>query len=272
MLQNFYRNMSISALALAALGLAANADQGCDLTDGLAVQPAAFQTEAEACLSGVDGAESDTFLQMELRRLADEARAGAGQGQLEHLASLTAAAQVHAYDMAIRGYIAHRDPEGRSHLERVRLLERTHLIGAFGANMAVIEDSASAAEAFRALMSDPVNAENTVRSEFDHTGIAAVRANGRIYLVQLFSGVEGKLNAPMPVRISSRTDLKAQFADSRAKPVGWSFVSLAGKVLARGKGSRVPATQFAGEAGYLTIDMARDDDLYTLKGPAVSQF
>ena len=62
MLQNFYRNMSISALALAALGLAANADQGCDLTDGLAVQPAAFQTEAEACLSGVDGAESDTFL------------------------------------------------------------------------------------------------------------------------------------------------------------------------------------------------------------------
>lgn len=215
MLQQRYRYMSISALALAALGLAANADQGCDLSDGLALQPAAFQSETVACLETAKGVEADIYMQNELSRLTDAVRTSQGTDGLKTLKSLNEAARIHAFDMATRDYIAHSDPEGRGHLDRVRLLERTHLIGAFGANMAVISDFATASEAFDALKSDPVNADNMARAEFDHMGIAAVRANGRIYVVQLFSGVEGRRDTPLPSHISSHNYRAAKYAAAR---------------------------------------------------------
>jgi len=264
--------MSISALALAALGLTANAQQACDLSDGLGLQPAAFQTETEACFEGLNGVTPDTFMQTELRRFTEAARTSAGKDRLENLPTLKKAAMIHAYDMAVRGYVAHDDLEGRSHLDRVRLLDRSHLMGAFGANMAIVDDSATAAEAYDALMADSANRTNLTREEFDHTGVAAVRANGRIYLVQLFSRVEGKLQAPVPTQMNGKTDLKAVFAESRAEPLGWSVVSTSGNVLAQGIGNSVPASELKGQSGYLTIDMALGKDRYTLKGPAVSLF
>ena len=272
MLQKHYRYMSISALALAALGLTAHADQGCDLSNGLGLQPAAFQTETEACFEGLNGVSADTFMQSQLRVFTDATRTENGKEGLESLAALNEAARIHAYDMAVRGYAAHEDLEGRSHLDRVRLLDRTHLIGAFGANMAIVDDAATAEEAFRALMADPANKANLVRGEFDHAGIAAVRANGRIYLVQLFSRVEGKLKSPVPAQMNGKTDLKAVFAESRAEPLGWSVVSTSGDVIAQGIGDSVPASELKGKTGYLTIDMALGADRYTLKGPAVSLF
>lgn len=264
--------MSISALALAALGLTANAQQACDLSDGLGLQPAAFQTETEACFEGLNGVTPDTFMQGQLGQFTAADRSNAGKASLENLATLNEAARIHAYDMAVRGYVAHEDMEGRSHLDRVRLLDRTHLMGAFGANMAIVDDSATPEEAYRALMADPANKANLKRGEFDHTGVAAVRANGRIYLVQLFSRVEGKLQAPVPTQMNGKTDLKAVFAESRAEPLGWSVVSTSGNVLAKGIGDRVPASELKGQSGYLTIDMALGKDRYTLKGPAVSLF
>ena len=272
MLQKQYRYMSISALALAALGLTANAQQACDLSDGLGLQPAAFQTETEACFEGLNGVTPDTFMQGQLGQFAAADRSDAGKASLTNLATLNEAARIHAYDMAVRGYVAHEDMEGRSHLDRVRLLDRTHLVGAFGANMAIVDDSATPEEAYRALMADPANKANLKRGEFDHTGVAAVRANGRIYLVQLFSRVEGTLQAPMPTQMNGKTDLKAVFAESRAEPLGWSVVSTSGNVLAKGIGDSVPASELKGQSGYLTIDMALGKDRYTLKGPAVSLF
>ena len=191
--------MSISALALAALGLTANAQQACDLSDGLGLQPAAFQTETEACFEGLNGVTPDTFMQGQLGQFAAADRSDAGKASLTNLATLNEAARI-------------------------------------------------------------------------HTGVAAVRANGRIYLVQLFSRVEGTLQAPMPTQVNGKTDLKAVFAESRAEPLGWSVVSTSGNVLAKGIGDSVPASELKGQSGYLTIDMALGKDRYTLKGPAVSLF
>ena len=272
MLQINYKYLSISALALAALGLTAYADSSCDLTDGLSAQPAAFQQETEACFEGLNGVKSDPQLQIELRRLTEAARSERGNKDLANLVSLSEAARIHGYDMAVRDYVAHDDPEGRSHLDRVRLLDRRVLIGAFGANMAVVDENATAEEAFAALMADPANVANLNRTAFDHMGIAAIRADGRIYLIQLFARVDGQLEAPLPANMSQRTDLKAVFAESRAEPVGWSVVSADGDVLAKGIGDTAPASSLKGQSGYLNIDMALGKDLYTLKGPAVSLF
>ena len=81
--------------------------------------------------------------------------------------------------------------------------------------MAVISDFGTAAEAFNALKSDPVNAANMARSEFDHMGIAAVRANGKIYIVQLFSGVEGRVDSPSPDYVSSKVNSEVRLAQAR---------------------------------------------------------
>ncbi|KCZ48862.1 CAP domain-containing protein [Hyphomonas pacifica] len=272
MLQINYKYMSISALALAALGLTAYADSSCDLTDGLSAQPAAFQKETDACLEGLNGVNADSYMQNQLRHLTAAARSERGIKELTNLPSLNRAALIHAYDMAVRDYIAHDDPEGRSHLDRVGLLDRRVLIGAFGANMAVVDENATAEEAFAALMADPANVANLNRMAFDHMGVTAVKANGRIYLIQLFARVEGQLEAPLPVNMSQRTDLRAVFAESRAEPVGWSVVSADGDVLAKGIGDTAPAYSLTGQSGYLNIDMALGKDLYTLKGPAVSLF
>ena len=88
MLQKQYRYMSISALALAALGLTANAQQACDLSDGLGLQPAAFQTETEACFEGLNGVTPDTFMQGQLGQFTAADRSNAGKASLENLATL----------------------------------------------------------------------------------------------------------------------------------------------------------------------------------------
>lgn len=263
--------MSISALALAALGMTANA-QGCDLSDGFAAQPAAFQMEVESCFEGLNGVKSDTFMESEFRRLAAADRAAANLDPLENLASLNEAARAHGYDMAVRHYAAHTDPEGRSHLDRVRLLDRQRLIGAFGANVAIVDEDATPEEAYRAVMADKANASNMTRKAFDHMGVATVRADGKLYVVQLFARVEGQLKSPLPTQIDSRTDLNAVFAESAAEPIGWSVVSSDGDVLARGIGSRVAAQVPEGKTGYLNIDMALGQDVYSVKGPAVLMF
>lgn len=272
MLQTHYKFMSISALALAALGLTATAQDVCDLTDGLSAQPAAFQSETAACFEGLNGVQGDSYMTNELRRLTNEVRAQQGRDALGHLSSLDQAARIHGYDMAVRDYISHDDPEGRSQLDRVRMIDRSVLIGAFGANLAVVGADATPEEAFRALMSDPANAANLTREEFDHLGVTAVRSGDRIYLMQLFARVEGRLRTPVPATLDQRTDLQAQFAESRAEPVGWSVVSPDGQVLARGIGEWTPEALPAGQSGYLNIDMALGKDRYTLKGPAVSHF
>ena len=69
--------------------------------------------------------------------------------ELQSLSSLIDAARLHAYDMAVRGYAAHEDLEGRTHLDRVRMMERSRLIGAFGANVVVVKAGTSAEDTDR---------------------------------------------------------------------------------------------------------------------------
>ena len=262
--------LSVSALAFAVLSGPSFAGSACDLSDGYGITPSSFLQEADTCLAGVDGVYTDTSLEGDLLKLADAQRAAQGISGIESLDSLTKAARLHAYDMAVRGYASHQDPEGRSHLDRVRMVERSRLIGSFGANVVVVKAGLPAEEIQKAIVADAANAANFRRSEFDHMGIAAVEANGLLYIVELFARVDGTLDTPLPTVAMPHTDLAANFSDDKLEPVGWSVVSPSGKTLMRGIGGRMPATLPSIDEGYLQVDVAHGEDVYTLKGPALS--
>ncbi|WP_321489857.1 CAP domain-containing protein [uncultured Hyphomonas sp.] len=271
MLHHAYKFLSVSALALAALSGPSLADAGaaCDLSNGYAITPAAFQQEANACLKGVSGVETDTVMADKLMSLVGEQRASLGKSELSALGSLNEAARLHALDMAVRGYASHTDLEGRSHLDRVRMMERSALIGAFGANIVIVKAGASVEDVQKVMVADEANAANLARDEFDHMGVAAVEANGVLYVVQLFTRVDGQLKTPVPMVAAPRTNLAADFTD-QFEPVGWSVVSASGETLMRGMGSKMPASVPDISEGYLQMDVELGNSVYTLRGPAIS--
>jgi len=269
MLHATYKFLSVSALAFAALSGPSFAGT-CDLSDGFGMTPAAFQEEADSCLEGLAGVNPDTFLENELMRLASERRAESGADEMVPLHSLILAARLHAYDMAVRGYAAHEDLEGRSHLDRVRMIDRTRLIGAFGANVIVVKAGMPAEEVQKLIAADAANASNFTRREFDHMGVGLVESNGMLYIVELFARVDGTLESPMPSVASPGMKLAADFSNDKLEAVGWSVVSAKGDTLLRGIGNKLPATLPAIEEGYLQMDVALGKDVYTLKGPALS--
>ncbi len=271
MLRRTYKFLSVSALALAALSgpSFAEADTACDLSNGYAAAPAAFQQEANACLNGIDGVETDAVLADQLLRLTDAQRTSQGGSELSTLSSLNEAARLHALDMAVRGYASHKDPEGRTHLDRVRMLERSRLIGAFGANIVIVKAGASAEDVQKVIMADEANAANLKRDAFDHMGVAAVEANGVLYVVELFARIDGQLNTPVPMVAAPRTNLAANYGD-QFEPVGWSVVSANGETLMRGIGSKMPASVPEISEGFLQMDVEHGNSIYTLRGPAIS--
>lgn len=262
--------MSVSALALAVSSGPSFAAQLCDLSDGFAMTPAAFSQEADACLEGLNGVKSDSYLTNQLLSLAGDYRKNANEERLESLATLNKAARVHAYDMAVRGYAAHEDLEGRSHLDRVRILDRRVLIGAFGANVIITDAGQSAEEIQQLIVADNANADNFTRKEFDHVGMAAVESDGRLYIVQLFARVDGQLEEALPSVAVPGMNVQAAFSNEKLEPVGWSVVSASGETLLRGSGTTIPRTMPNHEGGYLELDVALGTDVYTLKGPALS--
>jgi uncharacterized protein YkwD len=271
MLRHTYKILSVSALALAALSgpSFAEADAACDLSNGYAIAPSAFQQEANACLKDASGAEADAIMADKLLRLASAQRASEGGSELQMLNSLNEAARLHALDMAVRGYASHEDLEGRSHLDRVRMMERSALIGAFGANIVIVKAGTSAEDVQKVIMADEVNAANLTRNEFDHMGAAAVEANGVLYVVELFARVDGQLNTPVPMVAAPRTNLAANYNDN-FRPVGWSVVSASGETLMRGIGSKLPASVPEISEGFLQMDVEHGNSIYTLRGPAIS--
>ncbi len=262
--------MSLSVLAFAALGATASADPSCDLTDGFAITPAAFEQEADACFEGLVGVSADTWIENQLLNKAAAVRDDANYDALTPMASLRLAARAHAYDMAVRGYVGHDDLEGRTHLDRVRMFDRTELIGAFGANIAILKAGATADEIQAALLADPANKANMERRDFDHIGVAAVEADGKLYVVQLFARVEGSLRSPLPATAQPNMNIAANLEDKGASLVGWSIVTASGETVAQGTGRKLPAVLPANANGFLQLDVEYGRDVYTLKGPAIS--
>lgn len=212
--------------------------------------------------------EASGFSASLLRAVASERRE-AGVAPLAEHQTLSLVAEMHARDMARRSYAADVSPEGVTLMDFVRQADRQTLYGAFGTAIAVVDAQMNAEAVLAALMSDPANAENVLRSGFDHVGIGAVEQDGRLYVVQLLARVEGRLAQPLPVNAGAADSLRVDWAGRGMTPVSWSVNDSSGETLLRGSGGRIRDARGTAIEGYLDLDVAMGMDVYTLRGPYV---
>lgn len=251
------QDMQASACTIADAGLPATVDQ--------------YLPAAQTCLAAPPAGVSPRA-DLEAQVLADlnAARADAGLAPLDARPALAEAARLHTIDMASRGYAAHVDPEGRDHLDRIRTLDRTGLIGSVGGNVAIAADASALAPALTAM---GVDRDNVLRQEFTDIGVGVTEADGRIFAVAVFARVDGELDAPLPVtaqRIASvSTNLDERMANFAAIPQsrvdGLRLSSADGAVLAESLGRSISVP--AGDA-YLDIVVDQGDGVLYLRGPA----
>lgn len=279
MLQFYDKHLTLSVLALAALTGPALADTApatgsasatpCTLEDGLSTSPRAFASEASACLERAES-ETETAVAARIDALTDYRRARFNMAPLEHRASFDAAARLHALDMAERGYAAHQSPEGLNHLDRVRRLDRTVLIGASGANVTIVPAGTEPVDAFNALVSDPVNAANLTRDAFTHAGVGvAESADGQVYIVQVFAQVDGELAEPLAYALAASQPVAATFVDARFEQAGWRLSIPETGASARGFGDALGQRRLGEGTAYLAIEAELGNRIYELSGPAV---
>lgn len=280
MLQFYDKALAVSVLALAALTAPAQADvasatlppAACDLTDGYGAGVHAFNAEVAACLNESD-ADAHAETATRISALTERHRARFDMAPLEMRESLDAAARAHALDMAARGYAAHADDLGRSHSQRLRMIDRSLLVGASGANIVVVPAGMDPIDIFNALIGDPVNADNLTRDAFTHSGLGlAASEDGKLYVVQLFAQVDGELDQPLPLALPPMAELGAHFTDARFEQAGWRLERADGVALTRGGGETLTASARTLEPGtaYLDIEAVMGTDTYRLAGPAVA--
>lgn len=275
MLQKYDKLRAPSLLALAAAGsaliaLPAAAEAACDLSDGYGQDVVSYVQEVEACLasSTVFAADRETAVIEQ----TNAARDAAGLEPLERRASLDQAARAHALDMAARNYAGHSDLEGRGHVYRMRALDRQVLASATGANVVVLNAKTSAGDIYDAIRSDEANRDNLDRDAFNATGLGIAEADGRIFVVQMLTTVDGELEAPLPLQIAGATSFHPRVSEDYFRTAGWNLTDEAGNRLAGGHMMRLPATSMdSPENAYLDILVELDTDTYVLRGPIVSR-
>ena len=277
MLQFYDKKMILSALAVAALAGSASATAAdretepiaCDLSDGYASSVDAYVGEATSCLATAETGDV-AAVDARIRALTERHRARNNMAPLADRVSLNEAARAHAMDMAVRSYAAHVSPEGLNHMDRVRRLDRTGLYGAMGANITIVPAGTDPIDAFNALISDPVNAQNLTREVFTHSGIGVAKAeDGRLYIVQVLAQLDGELNQPAPITLARSVRVSAEFADTRFEQTGWRLESGDAVRLASGGTSGISARSLPAETGLIEINARLGTEVYALQGPAL---
>ena len=273
MLQKYDVPRAFSLLALAAasgtiMALPAIAQTACSLENGYADGLVSYVAEVESCLSVNSDFEARS--ETALFDATNSQRARAGVPSLNRRASLDRAARAHALDMAARGYAGHDDLEGRGHIYRMRALDRQVLASATGANVAVLDANASPAEIFEAISADSANRQNLVHDAFTDTGLGIAEAEGRLYVVQMLTTVDGELESPLPLQVAGATNITPRVNQNYFRRAGWNLSDAAGNRLAGGTMMRMHGAAIdQADTGYLDVLVQVDADPYVLKGPIV---
>ena len=274
MLQFYDRIRTASLLALAAAGgtliaLPAAASEACDLSDGYGDSLVAYVQEVDACLG--ESQAFDASAEDAVTGLTNARREQAGLEPLARRASLDKAARAHALDMAARGYAGHMDLEGRGHVYRMRALDRQVLASATGANVVILSADADAETIYETIRSDEANRENLARPGFTDTGLGIARKNGRTYVVQMLTTVDGELETPLPLALASATSFSPKVREDMFRTAGWNLTDADGRRIAGGSLMRMHADSIDfDDSAYLDVLVELDTDTYVLKGPMIA--
>lgn len=145
-------------------------------------QPNPQSNSAAGSSSGEDSAAEN-----ELLEAANQTRERAGAPPLRMDESLREAARAHAQQMIANGRLDHQFSGEPSLVQRIALvtpLDGAPTIDRAGENVAY---ATTAPEVNTALMHSPPHRENLLDTGFNVVGIAAIRSQGRLYVVQDFA-------------------------------------------------------------------------------------
>ncbi|MEO0465956.1 MAG: CAP domain-containing protein [Pseudomonadota bacterium] len=275
MLQIYDKPIFFTALAMAVLGTTAPANATsvpgevvCTPETGYADSVTGFHAEAANCLA-LDLSDVEIQIADRTAMLTQRNRSAFNLAPLNARASLGYAARLHAMELAAREQASHTDSLDRSHLDRLRILDRRAVFGASGANIAVVPAGTSPEDAFNALIADPVNAENLTRDVFTHSAVGVAEStNGDVYVVQLFAQVDGELDAPAPIILNTPLSVSASLDNSGFHQSGWRLEA-GDSTLRRASGEMVRAPIFGSGTGFIEIEAELGTATYRLKGPAI---
>ena len=261
--------LALAAASSALITLPATAGEACDLSDGYGDGLVSYVEEIDACLTETQA--FDIAAEDGVATLTNVSRAEAGLEPLARRDSLDKAARAHALDMAHRGYAGHTDLEGRGHVYRMRALDRQVLASATGANVVILGADADADAIYETIRSDEANRNNLSRPGFTDTGLGIARANGRTYVVQMLTTVDGELESPLPLALASATSFSPKVREDMFRTAGWNLTDADGRRLAGGSLMRMHTDSLDfNDAAYLDVLVELDTDTYVLKGPMIA--
>ena len=133
---------------------------------------------------------------------SNETRRQAGKKSLTLDSALTEVARFHSHDMGVRNYLAHRSPDGISHLHRVALWHR-RLIGLVGENlyearMYSQDHVALARMVVQGWLKSPSHRANLLQTDLTHIGIGVEQQGDVIRFTQILALVSAYLITPVP--------------------------------------------------------------------------
>lgn len=132
------------------------------------------------------GATGPAELEDALHRAVNAFRAGQDLVPLERRPALDAVARAHSADMAARGYLAHRTPEGADWVDRLRAAGVDGFAMA-GENVGLTSRGNPNVEILEGWKASPVHRQNLVARFYNATGVGVARAaDGTLYYTQLY--------------------------------------------------------------------------------------
>ncbi|MBN1879210.1 CAP domain-containing protein [bacterium] len=158
--------------------------------------------------------------------LVNVERRQSGLPPLEMDEGLARTAFQHAVDMINRSYFDHISPDGETPDQRIALHHRGILITATGENIWLrecSEDAVSTRELARRMVHDwmesPMHKANILYASYNILGVSVVIAGDRIYGVQHFAGIAGRIVPELPAMIR-RGDTLRFGIDSLSRDLG----------------------------------------------------
>ena len=150
-------------------------------------------------------------LEYKMFRLLNKDRKRAGLKKLYFQTDLRKLARLHSKDMAKKDYFAHVNPDGASHVDRMKRMGITDVTS--GENLAKLRgysDPCTSAEI--GLMNSPGHKANILNTSYNVVGVGIVKSeDGTYYFTQNFAYRDLLITSHLPKKLKINSTLKLRF-------------------------------------------------------------